>query len=90
MGIRVPGASSLSEYWENLLKKKVTITKTFSSPSSHSSPPSPSSPSSPSRPSLVGGTVEGAEWWDCERWGVGGLEAAVMDPQHRYCLIQTS
>ena len=27
--------------------------------------------------------MEGAEWWDNERWGVGGVEGAVMDPQHR-------
>jgi acyl transferase domain-containing protein/thioesterase domain-containing protein len=84
MALRVPGASSLSEFWENLCNGVESIRAL----SEEELLAGGESPERLRHPRYVRAAAElpAMEMFDAEFFGLSPKEAAIMDPQHRHFL----
>lgn len=86
MACRVPGASDVDVFWQNLLECKESITF-FSSEELDSSIPDNEKKSSRYVPAK--GVVEGADLFDAGFFDISPREADILDPQQRIMLELT-
>lgn len=84
MGLRVPGARTLEDFWANL-RDGVESVRTFSP---EEMVQAGEDPDRMRRKNFVprGGDLPGMELFDADFFGLSPKEAAVMDPQHRQFL----
>jgi amino acid adenylation domain-containing protein len=84
MAIRCPGAAGLSEYWDNLVNARESI----SFFAADEIEPSAFLPTDPADPAFVpaAGIVPGHDLFDAPFFGISKGEAEAMDPQHRVFL----
>jgi polyketide synthase PksJ len=81
MACRVPGASTLEEFWNNVLGGVESIA--FLSPEELEAAGVPAASYRDPRYVPAGGFIEHAEEFDAALFGYTPREAALMDPQHR-------
>ncbi|WP_163835887.1 non-ribosomal peptide synthetase/type I polyketide synthase [Spartinivicinus ruber] len=84
MSCRLPGASNVQKFWENLQSGKESI-QFFSEQELRESGVSESLYHKPNYVKAMG-WLEGIEYFDAEFFGYADLEAMLMDPQHRIFL----
>lgn len=84
MAIRCPGAASLTEYWDNLVNGRESISYF----AAEEIEPSAFLPTDPADPAFVpaAGIIPGHDLFDASFFGLSRSEAESMDPQHRIFL----
>lgn len=88
MGARVPGASSLAEFWQNLVEGKSLVTRIPEDRWSWRD--HDGDPAEPGRTDChYGAFIEDVAWFDPQHFNIAPREAALIDPQHRL-LMETA
>ena len=85
MAGRFPGASSLAEFWDVLVRERETVQTLDEATLRQNEIDYDALKDDPDYVPRAG-IVEGAENWDCEFFGMTPRQAALMDPQHRLWL----
>lgn len=83
MKLRVPGADTLEEFWDNLVKKKETVIFFDKNELDHSLT---SDLINDKNYVAARGIINGAENFDASFFGISNTMAELMDPQHRIFL----
>lgn len=85
MGARVPGASSLADFWQNLVEGKSPVSRIPEERwfwRDHDG-----DPAEPGRTDCHHGAfIEDVAWFDPQHFNIAPREAALIDPQHRLLL----
>jgi acyl transferase domain-containing protein/thioesterase domain-containing protein len=84
MALRVPGASTVDEFWRNLREGRESI-RTLTDEELVAAGESPARMTNPNYVRRTA-DLDGMEMFDAEFFGLSPKEAAIMDPQHRQFL----